>query len=467
MDQHQHDSGSFRDRNARVFLNEKEVYRGLGPQALKEWETLAEKKFFLACMSKGQVVQTEMVDPVAEKIGAGLQAQYVAFLKHQKIPFVSYAYEWPFGMLKDAALLQLDLLLASLDEGMILKDSSHFNFQWQGAQPIFIDTASFEVLRKGEPWVGYRQFCEMFLFPLMLQAYKDVPYQSWLRGSIDGINVDSFAKLLSARDLLRSGVLLHAYLQSKAQSRFSDSNKDVKKGLAAAGFSRDLIKANVKGLRNLISKLTWNRSKSEWSHYAKEHSYTDNDYEIKKTFVRDVVHSREWSLAWDIGCNTGTFSRIAAEKAKYVVAMDLDQLAVEYLYQELKKEGNTRILPLVGNLADPAPNLGWRGMERKSLPERGRPELTLCLALIHHIVISANIPMQEFVGWLADLGTSLVIEFVTKQDEMVEKLLRNKIDNYADYEVDYFEKCLAEHFRVEKRQEVKGGKRILYFARPR
>jgi hypothetical protein len=124
-------------------------------------------------------------------------------------------------------------------------------------------------------------------------------------------------------------------------------------------------------------------------------------------------------------------------------------------------------LPLIGNIADPSPNMGWRGLERKTLQERGKPDLTLCLALIHHIVITANIPLKEFIDWLASLGTSLVIEFVTKEDPMVKKLLKNKEDNYTDYEVGYFENCLAESFHLLKTERMKSGNRILYFAESR
>jgi hypothetical protein len=144
--------------------------------------------------------------------------------------------------------------------------------------------------------------------------------------------------------------------------------------------------------------------------------------------------------------------------------MDADHLAIEHFYQTLQGEGQTKILPLLSNLADASPNLGWRGLERKGLPERGKPDLTLCLALIHHVVISANVPLAEFLDWLASLGTNLVIEFVTKDDPMVQTLLRNKQDNYADYEVDYFERCLSERFSVAQRETSGSGSRILYYA---
>ena len=116
------------------------------------------------------------------------------------------------------------------------------------------------------------------------------------------------------------------------------------------------------------------------------------------------------------------------------------------------------------NLADPSPSQGWKGLERKSLPERGKPELTLCLALIHHIVISANIPMADFVDWLAGLGTSLVIEFVGREDEMVQVLLANKDDQYGDYTQENFEALLSARFDIRDSRPLKGGKRVIYFA---
>jgi SAM-dependent methyltransferase len=459
------ESASFRDRNARVFYGGASVYRGLSIQALKEWDALAATSFSRSFSEQGKLVLTERIDPVSEHLDPALTEEWAAVLRHEAILFISYPYEWTFGMLKDAALLQLDLLSAALDEDMILKDSSAFNVQWRGADPVFIDIASFEKLRQGEPWIGYRQFCQMFLFPLMLQAYKDVPFQPWLRGGIDGIEPEVFSNVASGRDLFRPGVFLHGFLQAKIQANYAETKKNIKKDLRAAGFNKELIKANVKNLRKLVDGLSWQRSKSQWSHYANEHSYTDADYERKKTFVRDVVKAEYRDLVWDLGCNTGTFSRIAAENSRYVVAMDADQLAVEYFYQALKQEGSKTILPLVGNIADPSPSLGWRGLERKSLPERGKPDLTLCLALIHHIVISANIPMKEFMDWLSTITKSLVIEFVTKDDPMVKKLLRNKIDNYTDYEIEYFEKCLSYYFKVERREPMQSGTRVLYFAR--
>src|SRR3990172_10533576 len=182
---------------------------------------------------------------------------------------------------------------------------------------------------------------------------------------------------MSVRDLLRPGVLTHVYLQTKMQIKYAKTQRDIKGDLRAAGFNKDLIEANVNRLRKIIRGLTWKRTRSQWSGYASDNSYTDSDRDVKIAFVRNVVMSRPWNLVWDLGCNIGTYSRIAAENARYVVAMDADQLAIERLYKALKAEGNTSILPLVINLPDASPNLGWRGLERKALTTPCKPQLPL------------------------------------------------------------------------------------------
>lgn len=456
--------GSFRDRNGRIYVKSDTVYRGLSRESLTNWERLASTQFFSRAQRDDRIVQTELVNAI-EIADDTLTAPWAGYLKHQKIPFISYPYEWPFEMLKEAAILHLELLDEALNEKMILKDSSSFNVQFRGTRPIFIDVPSFEALTPGEPWVGFRQFCQMFLYPLMIQAYRNVPFRHWLRGGIDGIEPADCLAMMSLRDMLRPGVFTMVYLQSKLLSAYGQSTRKMKDEIADAGFSEELIKVNVTKMKRIVSGLHWHPKTSEWSQYTDTHSYDDESLNEKIDFVRAVVQSRHRDLAWDIGCNTGTFSRILAENTEYVVAMDMDQFVVQKLFKELRTEDRTNILPLVCNLADPSPDLGWRGSERKSLSRRGKPNLTLCLALIHHIVIGANIPLFQFIQWLAELETDLVIEMVTKDDPMVQKLLLNKEDIYDDYERAYLEECLARYFVIERQQEIQSGTRILYYAR--
>ena len=454
--------GSFRDRNGTVFYRDGRVLRTLSPKALANWRRLEASSFFERHRAEGRIVDTRLATEVE-----GLP-EAAGVLEHARIPFVSYPYEWTFGMLKDAALLHLQLLRDALAEGMILKDSSSYNVQWNGVRPVFIDVPSFEPLGRGEPWVGYRQFCELFLYPLMLRAHKGIDFRPWLRGRIDGVPAEEMRRLMSGRDMLRPDVLTHVVAQSALQRRHSGSGRDVRGSLAAAGFDKRLIETNVRRLTALVGRLSPRRDKTAWSEYDRTHSYDAAEFERKVAFVRRAAETRRWRLAWDLGCNTGTFSRVAAEHADAVVSMDGDWMAIERFYEREKAHDASRtILPLVIDLADASPNQGWRGAERKGLSERGRPELTLCLALIHHVVITANIPLAEFLDWLADLGTSVVVEFVGRDDEMVQALLANREDQYEDYHPDVFRALLAERFDIEADQPLKGGKRHIYFARTR
>ena len=275
--------GSYRDRNGVVFYRNGEVFRGISAKALANWERLSTAAFFRELVARGSIVETSRTSPELE---TQLGGDWAAILEHARIPFVSYPYEWTFGMLKDAALLHLDLLEAALGAGMILKDSSAYNVQWRGAQPVFVDIPSFEVLRRGEPWVGYRQFCELFLYPLMLQAYKGVEFRPWLRGNIDGIPSHALRPLLSTRDLVRPGVLLHVVAQNALQRRYSGSSRNVRSSLAEAGFDERLIASNVASLKKIIGRLTGTGAKTPWADYARTHSYDDAEFQAKLGFVR-------------------------------------------------------------------------------------------------------------------------------------------------------------------------------------
>lgn len=453
--------GSFRDWDSRVFYDDARVLRALSENGLADWDALSESKLFGQAVAEGKLVATSRVDD-ASIAGAA------AVLEHERIPFVSYPYEWTFSMLRDAALLQLELLRRALDEDLMLKDSSSYNVQWNGARPVFIDVGSFERLRPGEPWAGYRQFCMLYLNPLLLQAYKGVDFRPWLRGSLAGITPVEARRLLSFRDLFRPGVLTNVALHARLERKHDDSERDVKTELKRAGFKKELILANVRRLEKLVRGLEWKPGSTAWSGYRATTSYDEADAARKEAFVREVVHTRQWNLVWDVGCNEGRHSRIAAENARYVVALDGDGAVVDRLYRSLAAEGESTILPLVSDVTDPSPALGWHGLERQTLEARGRPELTLCLAVLHHVAIGGNVPVPEFLSWLAELQTALVIEFPTRDDPRVASLLmRKKAGAHPDYDREPFERALADRFEIERTEELANGTRILYHARPR
>jgi SAM-dependent methyltransferase len=459
--------GSFRDPDSRIFTADGRVLRLLSEQGLADWRNLTSSGLFQELVQDGKLVGTREVEGLAD-VPEALHGGVAAVLEHDVIPFVSYPYEWTFGMLRDAALLQLGLLRRALEAGMILKDASPYNVQWRGAQPVFIDVGSFEHLREGEPWAGYRQFCLLFLYPLLLQAWKDVPFQPWLRGSLEGITPHEMRRLLSARDLLRRGVLSHVVLHDRLERRYEEKEVDLKGELRKAGFRKELILANIRGLERLIGRLRWEPGRSTWSEYGPQTTYTSDDAERKARFVADAVAEARPRLVWDLGCNDGRHSRIAAQTAEHVVAMDADSLVVDRLYRALADEKESRILPLTVDVTDPSPALGWRGQERRPLLDRGRPDLTLALALIHHVSISGNVPVAEFLDWLHGVTRSLVIEFVSPEDPMAGRLLsRKRPGDHPDYRADWFEQCLAERFEIVRSEQLAAGARTLYLARPK
>ena len=425
------------------------MLRELSPRAREDWEALERSRFFRRALEDGRIVATEEVSP--------------GLLRHERVPFVSYPYEWPFEMLREAALLELGLLDEALAEGFVLKDGTPYNVQWRGTEPVFVDVGSFERLREGEPWAGYRQFCTLFLYPLLLQAYRGIAPQPWLRGSLEGIEPAQARALLRGRDAFRRGVLAHVVLHARMDAKHAARERDVRSELKAAGFRSELIRANVRRLRKLVQRLRPRRGRSEWADYRAIAPYSDADAERKERFVREAGRAK---LAWDLGCNDGRFAR--AVDAAAVVAVDGDERVVGELYAQLRSEGSRTILPLVVDLADPSPGLGWRGLERRRLEERGRPDLVLCLALVHHLAIGRNVPFEELVGWLSGLGARLVVEFAGREDPMVTRLLAAKrLETHEGYGRDAFEAALAERFSVERREELGSGTRTLYLARPK
>lgn len=463
------EAGSFQDRTSRIVYRDEKIYRVLNRQAFENWERFADTRLYRNTRKDGRLVGTRLVtSPGFDNPFPEIEA--AAILEHDRIPVVSYPYEWPFGMLKDAALLHLDLLGEALDENFTIKDATAYNVQWQGVKPVFIDTPSFEPLPEGQAWIGYRQFCQMFLYPLMLQAYREIAFHPWMRGSVQGITPHDMNQLLRWQDRLRPGVFTHVYLHARLQDKYADPirQKQLLEGIQAAHYRKELIQNNVRQLQKVVGNLTWKQARSTWSGYTENNSYSQDETADKMRFVEEVAGNRHRRQVWDIGCNTGVFSEITAKYADTVLALDADHLSVERLYQRLKGGGSrSNILPMVANLADPAPDLGWRCRERKTLAGRSKPDLVLCLALIHHMVIRHNIPLREFVDWLGSLNSDVVIEFVTKDDVMVRSLLLGKADQYHDYEQPYFEQCLARWFDIRRREVSRGGSRILYHATPK
>jgi hypothetical protein len=303
----------------------------------------------------------------------------------------------------------------------------------------------------------------MMLYPLMLEAYKQVPFQPWLRSELEGIDPVIFGRMFPGLERLRPGVLSHVTAQAYLQRKFSSADYSVRQQVTSAGVTPEMIACNVQGLKKLVSRLHPPQQSTTWSDYSRSH-YQPEALALKEAFVRKAVDGRRLHLVWDLGCNDGRFSRLVADSASTVVAMDADAGSIDLLYQQLRREKRKNILPLLMNLANPSPSQGWASSERQSLTARGKPQLTLALALVHHVAITANVPLAALLDWFAEVTQELVIEFMSKDDPMVQRLLLNKDDTYSDYNRESFERQLGMRFTVARQTELPGGTRFLYHA---
>ena len=464
------DFGSFRDPSGRVYEFEGRIIRGIDGPTAAEYENLARAEFFTRGIEKGEIIPTWRIDSDTFRANdfSGSRS-WVAFLEHEKIPFITYPYEWSFSMLRDAALLQLEILEDALGAGWSLKDCTPYNIQWHGPRPVFIDTPSFHPRLPGEQWVGYRQFCMLFLTPLMIKAYLDISHTDLLRANLEGLSPPEAARYFRGLARLRRGVLPHIFFPAMVERSIAKRERDAvpAQKRSRAVLSDSMVIGLVQQMKRLVASIKRPILHTDWSHYERTHSYGDVEFKEKEEFVRLHVGTKSRSMVWDIGCNTGHFSKICAEFSEQVISIDGDHDVIEQLYLGEKSVKDSNILPLNMNLANLSPAQGWAGIERKAFDHRGRPGLVVCLALIHHIRISSNIPCALFLDWLCTLQSEVIIEFVDRSDEMVIKLLTNKKEQYADYSLEIFESQVRERFEVIDSRDLKGGKRRIYMLHPK
>jgi len=459
----EYDAGSFRDPSSRVWRDGGRILRGLDTTAASDWEKTAASKFFQKAMADGRIVRTETVEGPSPD-----GRDWTAVLEHERIPVVTYPHEWSFAMLQDAALLTLGLVRAAIDDNITTKDATAYNVQFIGARPVFIDVPSFEPYRQGEAWWGYRQFCQMFLFPLMFTAYKDLPHQPWMRGAVDGITPEQARRVLQGRRASSKGIFSHVWLHAKADARFTDGSADTVTDMKKAGYKKELYVATIDRLIKLVEGLEWDRSESTWGDYSQRGHYHSKELLLKGDFVRSVASQSHRSQVWDIGANDGMFSRIAAEHSDTVLAMDADDLVVDRLYRELKADGTTGIVPMYMNFADPSPGIGWNGTERPPLPSRSQPDLVLALAVIHHLALTHNVPTSAILDNFVTLDSEIVLEIPTENDQMVKTLLRHKRAGTHDaYTLEAIEAQINDRFDVRTREELPGGTRVIFHLAPR
>lgn len=448
------DPGSFRDPASRIVHDEGRVLRLLDDRGLEAWRALSASPFFKKAVDDGRLIESKEV-PTAEAAAGAIE--------HPRLPFISYPYEWTFAMLKDAALLQLDLLAEALAAGLTIKDATPFNIQFHRGKPIFIDVGSFEPYQPGEAWIGYRQFTRQFLFPLMMRAWADLPFQPWLRGDMEGPTAAQMKRMLPLPKRLRPSSLMHVTLQARMEDRMS--GQSVRQDLKKAGFSADLILANVKKLRSLIDGLATSDTATTWSNYT-ACGHVERDRDAKAEFLKAQLGRHDPERLLDLGANDGHFSLIAAEHGTLAIAVDGDERILDDLYRRATGEP---VSIVITDLTNPTPSQGWAGEERPSLAMRARPDMVIAFGLIHHLIYTASIPPGSVVSWLREFDCPVALEFVSPEDEMIGKLTANKLESelHPGRTETEFRSLLQTRFEIASEKALSGGTRILFELAPR
>jgi hypothetical protein len=447
---------SFRDPSGFLFQQDGVIYRQVNLVYKDDYDHLMNSGLYQALIDDNFLIPHEEVgiEPPVPELAYKI-------IKPEPIPFISYPYEWCFSQLRDAALTTLKIQRKALEFGMTLRDSSAYNIQFKNGQPIFIDTLSFGKYRKGQPWVAYRQFCQHFLAPLALMSYKDIRLSQLLHVYIDGLPLDLTSCLLPWRTHLRFSLLSHIHLHARSQKHFADRPIDV----GQHRMSRYAFLGILNSLESTVKRLKWQPKGTEWADYYQDTNYSPQAFEHKKTIVDGFLDKVRTSTVWDLGANVGVFSRLASDRGIPTVSFDVDPAAVEKNYLDCVASGDTSILPLVIDLTNPSPGIGWENKERMSLKERGPADAVLALALVHHLAVSNNVPLSRIAGFFSDICHWLIIEFVPKTDSQVQRLLATREDIFPSYTRQAFEQEFSRYFTIDDSADIWESQRTLYLMR--
>ena len=457
--------GSYRDPQNHVYRSQNRVFRGLKRDDAQFIETFLTSDFYK--QKKDFEIVDSWVINKKELETLGLDPHiidtYDLWLEHKRLEFITYPYEWSFKQFQKAAIFHLNLQLDALEAGFQLKDASAFNVQFIGNEPIFIDLPSFKHYEEGQPWVAYKQFCEMFLAPLLINSYVGIDAQRWFKSDLNGINISDCSRILPWKTFFNLGVLGHIHMQARAATKITSASKSLssKKVTIKKAHLVSLLHSMV----NLLSSLKTN-STSYWQEYENNTSYSDGLAQEKANIIQSFAEKATGHRILDIGCNAGQFSEILLNSgAKEVIGIDIDNGALDKAIQRPSLKGKN-FSALLYDFTNPSPALGWQLEERDTLLKRlPSCDGLICLALVHHLVIGKNIPLESFIEMMVSLAPVGIVEFPTKEDPMVKGLLKHREDIFEGYTSENFEKNLSKRCKVARLKSKNKTRHFFHFER--
>ncbi len=465
-------SASFRDPAGRLIRRGEHLVRAVYRSGLPNLQAFQTSATVRRLCAAGRIIPAEaLAAQAATDLKRDLSLpEDAVLLRHERVPFPSFAYEWPPEMLAAAAELTLDLAEGLLAEDLGLKDATPFNVLFRGCDPVFVDVLSVEPRVPGDPvWRAYAQFLRTFLLPLIAYRYFHLGPDQVFTGRREGLSPEDVYRMSGPLRRMLPPILGYAtlptWLAGRSEARgpelYQARHEDPEK-------ARFVLQSRIRGLRQAVRRANGFVTSSPWTDYAETHpSYTAEQEAAKKEFVRGWLAEEHPQSVLDIGCNTGDYSLEAAGAGARVVALDSDAAVVGRLYRRAAAKGSP-ILPLVVNIAQPSPATGWENQECPSFLERARAQFdgVLMLAVLHHLLVTERVPLDSVLELAAELTRDwLLIEFIAPQDPMFRRIVRGREELHAELDCSRFEHASRRRFRIVRSQTLPASQRTLYLLR--
>jgi SAM-dependent methyltransferase len=452
---------TFRDPAGSVELRPDGAYRTIHAPFDAEILAFLALPFAAELVADGRLIGSEIVSPATDTD--------TLLLRHPRVSFVSYPWEWAPSLWLAAAELTLNLCSDLVQRGWLLKDATPLNVLFQGTKPVFVDVLSIQRIDPHQPiWLAYGQFVRAFLLPMLAHARLGWPLQVALTRR-DGYEPEEVYAALSWPARLRqpalSAVTLPALL---ANSRALQSSSLAPRSLKDPDVAKQVILKTLKSLLSQMRRVTPSHRSSIWSNYAETAiHYNDEDHSRKRSFVTAALAKAKPARLLDVGCNTGVYSLLAADAGAEVVSIDTDIQAVDRLSTNLKGSGKN-ILPLCIDLAHPSPAAGWENRENASFLGRcaGHFDTVMLLAVLHHLLLRSQIPMDRIAALCSTLTTAhLILEWVPPTDPKFHELVRGRELVYAHISEHSFREAFAEHFITIDELTLENGRIMFHLHR--
>lgn len=462
---------SFRDPSGFCWSSQGRVFRWVAPAEVDGFDAFLASPLALRWMKEGCLVSTRKLEAGEEVALPAPAAGPGRVYEHARLPFPSYPHEWPPEMLYAAGLLTARLAAEALAEGYGLKDATPYNILFKGSRPVFVDWLSFEKRRATDPvWKPYAQFVRTFLLPLLAYQRWGLSPAALFTTHRDGIEPEMIYRWCGYWRRLQPPVLGWVSLPTWLGRCGERPDLYRERDLADPDRARFVLQLTLNRLPRALARVRPPQGgTSAWSGYMSSNSYDEAAFHQKESFVQQALTEARPARVLDVGANTGHFSALAAAAGASVVAVDADVPCMDDLWRR-SHDQDLDILPLVVNMARPSPALGWRNRECASFLERARGgfDMVMMLAVLHHLLVSERIPLDEVLDLAAEMTTDyLLIEWVAPEDEMFRRIARGRDHLHAGLNTVAFETACRTRFEILRSIRIGGNHRWLYWLRKR